>query len=414
MRILVVGSGGREHALAWKLAQEAEIFCAPGNPGMAEVGECLPISVQDHENLARVCMDLGIDLVVVGPEDPLVAGLSDRLRGEGIHVFGPGAEAAKLEASKAFSKELMVRAGVPTARFEAFADPLAAKAFAGSLLMEGRGVVIKASGNALGKGVVLCSEPEEAEEAIESMLVDKVFGAAGNEIVVEERLSGREYSLLTFCSGTNILSLPVAQDYKRALDGDRGPNTGGMGSFAPATWVSPDLVAQTEQRTVIPILTALKERGIDYRGVLFSGMLVQDGLPYCLEYNVRFGDPETQSVMRLLGDGFARALMACAKGETIPEFSILDRAAVTVVVASGGYPGTYSKGKPISIGVMPEDIEIFHAGTALVEGLLVTSGGRVLGISALADTVEQARARAYGAAKRVDFEGAYLRSDIAA
>ncbi len=413
MRILIVGSGGREHALAWKLAQEAEVICAPGNPGIALVGECVPVAATDHNGLTALALAREVDLVLVGPENPLVAGLADKLRGAGIATLGPGADGAQLEASKAYSKALMVEAGVPTPRFETFFDPLSAKAFAGSLLMQGKGVVVKASGNALGKGVMVCSEPEEVAEAIDAMLVDREFGDAGAEIVIEERLIGYEFSLLTLCSGTDFRSLPVAQDYKRALDGDRGPNTGGMGSYSPVGTVDAGMVARVEASTVKPILDAMRSRGIDYRGVLFSGMMVEEGVAYCLEYNVRFGDPETQSVVRRLGNGFAVALGACANGAEIPSIEVLDDAAVTVVVASGGYPGTYAKGKQIELGPMPGGVEVFHSGTSVADGKLVTAGGRVCAVSAAGATQDEARKNAYQGAEQVKFEGAFFRRDIA-
>lgn len=405
MRILVVGSGGREHALAWKLAQEHETACAPGNPGIAADVPCLP--VEDLVGLAR-----GFDLVVVGPEDPLVDGLADRIRAAGVPCYGPGAAGARLEASKAFSKALMADAGVPTAEFFTFhhADP--ALEYARNRFAEGRGVVVKASGNALGKGVFVCETVEEAAAAIQTMMVDRTFGEAGAEVVIEERLTGPEFSLLTIVGDEGFVSLPVAQDHKRAFDGDQGPNTGGMGTISPCAWVSADLVSETEERGVAPILAELRRQGIDYRGTLFSGLLVQGGTPYCLEYNVRFGDPETQSVMMRLGRGLGDALFAAATGSSIPAPEILDNAAVTVVVASGGYPGSYAKGLPIEIGPLPEGARIFHAGTALRDGQLVTNGGRVIAASASAPTLEEARAKAYEAAEAVRFEGAFFRRDI--
>lgn len=414
MRFLIVGSGGREHALAWKLAQEGEVVCAPGNPGIAQVGECVSLSPSDHEAVAALGKAREVDLVVIGPEDPLVAGLADCLRAEGLAVFGPGAAGARLEGSKSFSKALMSETGVPTARFQSFTDSKSAKAFAREMALGGRGCVVKASGLALGKGVAVCSDLEEAEEAIEAMMVDRQFGEAGGEVVVEERLVGFEFSLLALCSGTQFCSLPVAQDYKRALDGDRGPNTGGMGSYSPVPRVSQSLIEETEDRTIRPVLATLSQRGIDYRGVLYAGMLVQDGLPYCLEFNVRFGDPEIQTIVRRLGAGLGDALLACARGEAIPQLEVLDNAAVSIVVASGGYPGSYEKGKAISFGTMPESVVPFHAGTSSSSGSLVTSGGRVLAVSAVGNTLAEARRAAYIGAEQVRFEGVYYRRDIAA
>lgn len=409
MRILVVGSGGREHALAWKLAQEHEVVCAPGNPGIAADVETASVAPKDVVPMAR-----DFDLVVVGPEDPLVDGLGDALREAGVAVYGPGAAGARLEASKSFSKGLMKAADVPTAAFEAFTDADAAMDFARSRFDAGRGVAVKANGNALGKGVVVCDTAEQADEAIRRMVVDREFGDAGAEVVVEDRLIGWEFSLLTVVGDQGFFSLPVAQDHKRALDGDQGPNTGGMGTVSPCLAVSDDLIRRTEAEVVAPTLAELRRRGIEYRGTLFSGLMVQEGRPYCLEYNVRFGDPETQSVMLRLGRGLGDALYAAAVGDEIPAPQVLDNAAVTVVVASGGYPGSYAKGLPIEVGPLPEGAKLFHAGTALKDGALVTNGGRVIGASAAGATLDEARAKAYAAAAAVRFEGAFFRRDIGA
>ncbi len=413
MRVLVVGSGGREHALAWKLAKEAEVFCAPGNPGIAADCECIQVSQKDADGLIELCRRKEIDLVVIGPEDPLIQGLADRLRDAGRLVFGPGARGAQIEGSKSYSKALMAAAGVPTARFASFTDPKAAVDFARELAGVGGGVVVKASGNALGKGVFVCEDAAEAEQAIEKMMLDRAFGDAGAAVVVEERLVGPEFSLLTLCSDQSLHSLPVARDYKRAHTGDKGPNTGGMGSVSPVEWVGDSLTREAEERVARPILSALAQQGISYRGVLFSGLLVQNGVPYCLEYNARLGDPETQSLMMRIGSGFADALMACAKGESVPNVEVLPNAAVTVVVASRGYPGEYPKGLPIDLGTVPEGVKIFHAGTAMSAGKLITSGGRVLAATAEAPELASARAKAYEAARSVRIEGSYFRDDIA-
>lgn len=413
MRILVVGSGGREHALAWKLAQEAEVWATPGNPGIREVAETYDVKANDAAGLAELAKRGAVDAVLFGPEDPLIAGCADHLRGEGIAVFGPSRDAARLEGSKAFSKDLMRNAGVPTAAFATFRDPEAALSYAQSRADQGRQVVVKASGAALGKGVVVCHSVDEAEDAIQMMLVDRELGEAGSEVVIEDRLVGREFSLMTLVSDGDIRSLPVAQDYKRALDGDRGPNTGGMGSCAPADWVSTALIQETEDRVVRPILAALKANGIDYRGALFSGLLVEEGVPYCLEYNVRFGDPETQSIMRCLGTGFADAILACARGESIPPIQALAHYSLTVVMASGGYPGKVAKGSKITLGTVPGGVVVFHAGTAIEEGQLVTAGGRVLGVSAIGATQEAARVAAYEGVAAIGFDRAQFRRDIA-
>jgi len=414
MKVLVVGGGGREHALAWKLAQEAEVHIAPGNPGTAAVGANHAVSASDTAGLVALCRSLMPSLVVVGPEDPLIAGLADALRAEGFAVAGPGAAGATLEGSKAFSKELMAKAGVPTARYGTFTVPEEAARFAQQLFDDGAGAVVKASGAALGKGVVVAADFGEAEAAIRMMMVDRALGDAGAEVVVEERLAGREFSLLTLCSDAGFFSLPVAQDYKRALDGDLGPNTGGMGTYSPVPWLDPDVVSRTEAEVVAPLLKQLVAEGVPYRGVLFSGLMVDGKTPKCLEYNVRFGDPETQTVMRRLGAGFLHALLAVASGDPIPAVQILDHAAVTVVLASGGYPGNYRKGVPIEIGDLPEGVVLFHAGTSLQDGQLVTSGGRVFGLSAVGPTVSDARDLAYQALGSIRFEGMSYRTDIAA
>ncbi|MEA2552513.1 MAG: phosphoribosylamine---glycine ligase [Fimbriimonadaceae bacterium] len=412
MRILVIGSGGREHALAWKLAQEAEVHAAPGNPGIAEDCVVHDIPTTDFPALIGLAKGLAVDLVVIGPENPLIEGLADHLRAEGIPTFGPSAESAQLEGSKAFSKALMQAANVPTAEFQSFSDSARARAYARDMFKSGRRVVVKASGTALGKGVIVCDNSEQAERAIANMIDENEFGNAGSTIVVEERLQGREFSLLTLCSDDDFYSLPIAQDYKRAQDRDRGPNTGGMGSYSPVPWISGDLVKQAEEEIVRPILQSM--RGCGYRGVLFSGLMVQDGRAYCLEYNVRFGDPETQAIMMRLGSGFADALLACAKGEPIPRPDVKDNAAVCVVVASANYPGPVEKGYVIlPPEKIPEGSKLFHAGTAQKDGDLVTNGGRVFGATASGDTLEDARERAYELARAVRFQGAWFRSDIA-
>ncbi|MBX7135364.1 MAG: phosphoribosylamine--glycine ligase [Fimbriimonadaceae bacterium] len=411
-RILVVGSGGREHALAWKLAQEAEVWATPGNPGIRGEAETFDVKANDAAGLAELAKRGEVDAVLFGPEDPLIAGCADHLRGDGIAVFGPGKDAARLEGSKAFSKDLMRSARVPTASFGTFRDPEAALGYVQSRADKGRQVVVKASGAALGKGVVVCHSPDEAEDAIQMMLVDRELGEAGSEVVIEDRLVGREFSLMTLVSNGEIRSLPVAQDYKRALDGDRGPNTGGMGSYAPADWVSTALIRETEERVVRPILAALKAKGMDYRGVLFSGLLVEEDVPYCLEYNVRFGDPETQSIVRCLGNGFADAILACARGDDIAPIQTLDHHAVTVVLASGGYPGRVAKGTKIALGPMPEGVVVFHAGTSIDGDNLVSAGGRVLGISAIGSSTEAARDLAYQGVTAVQFDRAHFRHDI--
>lgn len=415
MKILIIGSGGREHALAWKLSHEAEIFAAPGNPGIAQIGQCFPFAPSDISGLRIMCKSLRPDLIVIGPEDPLILGLADSLREDGHVVFGPSAAAARLEGSKAFSKALMEHARVPTAWYRTFNDAGEAKKFARELFEKGRGAVVKASGAALGKGVVVCDSAEQAEAAVNDMMVEGSLGEAGRTVVIEERLRGREFSLLTIASEESYVSLPVAQDYKRALDQDRGPNTGGMGTYSPVAWLTEDLVRRAEQAIALPALKQLSREGISYRGVLFSGIMVHDDNPYCLEYNVRFGDPETQTVMMRLGTGLSGLLFAAACGEELSPIPVLDNAVVSVVLASGGYPGSYEKGKSITLpATLPASVQVFHAGTQREQGQLVTAGGRVLCVSAAADDLPSARELAYKVVDTIGFDGMYFRRDIAA
>ncbi len=406
-----MGSGGREHALGWRLASEADVHSAPGNPGLAGLGETHPVAVAETEGIVDLSRRIEPDLVVVGPEAPLIDGLADALRAAGQTVLGPDRAAARLEASKAFSKALMLRAGVPTAASATFtsADPASAFDYVRARFDQGVGVAVKASGAALGKGVVVCDRLEPALAAVESMLVAGDLGEAGREVVVEDRLVGREFSLLTLLNEQGFQSLPVAQDYKRLGDGDEGPNTGGMGSASPVPWLEPELVAEAERTVVAPVVAAL---GVPYRGVLFSGLMVVDGRPMCLEYNVRFGDPETQTVVRRCGAGFLEALLATARGEPIPPVETRPEAAVTVVVASPGYPATSTTGLPVEIGSLPDGVVAFHAGTRLGAAGLESAGGRVLGLSAVGPTLEAAREAAYAGVAAVRLDGAQRRADI--
>lgn len=413
MRILVVGSGGREHALVWRLSQEAEVFAVPGNPGIAEIAECFDVAAMDLDGIVKLAQDLDVDYVVVGPEDPLIAGLGDRLRAAGIAVMGPDASGAALEGSKALSKEVMARAGVPTAAFQTFTNLTDARLYTLGRFDSGRQVAVKASGAALGKGVVVCSTFDEADEALAMMLDRGELGEAGKTVVVEDRLMGREFSLLTLVSEDSYLSLPVSQDHKRIFDHDQGPNTGGMGTCSPVAWLDPALIRETELRVVEPTIQAMKAAGTPYRGVLFSGLLVEGDTPHCLEFNVRFGDPETQTLMPMLGEGFAASLADVANGRSItPMAPNRVHASVSVVLASGGYPGPVEKGRPITIGPLPDGVTLFHAGTKLVDGKLVTNGGRVLAANAVGSTLQEARDLAYEGVKQVSFDGMQFRSDI--
>ena len=411
----MVGSGAREHALVWKLIQEAEVFVAGGNPGISGLAECHQST--PYGGLLGLVKHVEPNLVVFGPEGPLIEGEADTLREAGFRVFGPGGVGAELEASKAFSKRIMHEAGVPTADFSTFDNSREAADYAKRLFDQGSSAVIKASGAALGKGVVVCSTYEESEQAIQRMIDHEEFGAAGSTVVVEQRLVGREFSLLTLCSaGANGIftqSLPIAQDYKRVMDGDKGPNTGGMGSYCPVGWITDEIKQQTEEQIVRPLLQHLVNVGIEYRGVLFSGVMVQDGKAFCLEYNVRFGDPETQSIIRRVHSGFLEALTNAADGLPMPEVTITDEAAVAVVLASEGYPGTYEKGAPIVIQEVEQGVELFHGGTKEIDGKLVTSGGRVITLTATGNDVSEARDKAYRNVSRVQFEGMQMRTDIA-
>ena len=416
MRILVVGGGGREHALAWKLSRSPlaeRVFCAPGNPGTARIAENVAIAADDVDALTRWAGANRIDLVVVGPEAPLVRGLADRLAAAGIPVFGPSAAAARLEGSKAFAKEIMAAAGIPTASYGAFdaLEPALAHARAA-----GGRVVVKADGLAAGKGVVVCGDLAEAEAALRSILVDRVHGQAGASVVVEERLSGPEASIIALSDGERVRVLPPAQDHKRIFDGDRGPNTGGMGAFSPTPNVDAALVADVERTVLLPAIREMARRGTPFRGALYAGLMLTPDGPRVLEFNARFGDPETQPIlMRLRGD-LVPALLAAARGDLSGVTLDVDpRAAVGVVMAAEGYPGTVSTGDVIegADGPFADDVMVFHAGTrAGPDGRPVTSGGRVLTVCALGEDRSAAAARAYETVATIGFRGAQWRRDI--
>lgn len=415
MRILVLGSGGREHALVWKLAQEADVFCAPGNAGIAQTCGTYDLDLMDFPAIESLAKHLKVDFVVVGPEAPLIGGLADFLRSAGVPTVGPNAQSAMLEGSKAFAKRAMVEAGVPTADYGEFTNAGVALKYIAEMFAQDKCVAVKASGSALGKGVTVCLTQAEAEQAVHLAMVERVFGEAGDTVVIEECLHGREFSLITLVSGSQYRSLPIAQDYKRAFDGDRGPNTGGMGTYSPVPWLDDALIKKTEEAIVAPLLKSLTKYDFDYRGVLFSGVMVVNGNPFCLEFNVRFGDPETQSIVRRIGAGFAATLEAVAKGKPIPEIEVLDNAVVSVVMASEGYPGKYKKGRSVSIpDDLDDDVVIFHAGTSKLVGGLVTSGGRVLSVTATGASLGRARKSAYAAVEKIEFKGRQFRTDIGA
>jgi phosphoribosylamine--glycine ligase len=416
MRVLVVGGGGREHALAWKIAKSPlvrKLWCAPGNPGTARVAENLPLRADDVDALARWAAEQRVDLAVIGPEAPLVAGLSDRLAAAGVPVFGPTAAAARLEGSKAFAKEVMAAAGIPTAGHAVFDALEPALAHARARL--GR-VVVKADGLAAGKGVVVCGSVEEAEAALRSILVDRVHGDAGARVVLEERLEGPEVSVIALSDGERVLALPPAQDHKRIFDGDRGPNTGGMGAFCPTPTLDAAQLADVERRVLLPTIREMARRGTPFRGALYAGLMVTRQGPMVLEYNARFGDPETQPIlMRIRGD-VVPALLGAARGDLSRlSLDVDPRAAVGVVLAADGYPGKVATGDAIegAEGPFAEGVEVFQAGTARDgTGRLITAGGRVLTVCALGDGLDGAAARAYEAAAGIRFRGRQYRTDI--
>ena len=430
MKILVVGSGGREHAIAWRLAQDAEkheIYCAPGNAGTSAVATNVDLKADDIAGLTAWAAAERPDLVVVGPEAPLVAGLVDALEKIGVAAFGPVAVGARMEGSKRFAKEIMDAAGVPTGKAEVFTDAAKAKA---ALPGYGLPVVIKADGLAAGKGVIVAETREQAEAAIDDMLVGNKFGAAGAEVLIEEFLHGEECSILAMVDGENAVLLPSSQDHKRIFDGDKGPNTGGMGAYSPAPVVTSEKLPMIKEKIILPVVRELKKRGITYRGILYAGLMVNDGdsLPHgplaksgstvnVVEFNARFGDPETEAVLPRLGGSFATALLHAAKGCLRDEDIVVKgETAATVIVASGGYPGAYEKGKPISgldASAADSSTIVFHCGTKAEDGGVVTSGGRVLSVTGVGANLREAVDRAYARIADISFEKMFYRKDIA-
>ncbi len=421
MRVLIVGGGGREHALAWKIAQSpglAALYCAPGNAGIASVAGCVAIPVDNTAALLQWAREQRIDLTVVGPEAPLAAGLADAFRQSGLVVFGPGRAGSQLEGSKAWAKELMVAGGIPTAPFKVFEHYRTAYDYLQSR-PEGP-VVVKADGLAAGKGVTVARNRDEAAAALKRFMVENVFGAAGRRVVIENRLEGEEVTVLALTDGKNLALMPPSQDHKAAGEGDTGPNTGGMGAYSPVPVLTPELENRVEKQVFRPLLKELKRRGIDYRGVLYAGLMVSGGSLNVLEFNARFGDPETQVVLPRLKSDLLPLLAAAARGDllSVPAPVWHDNAAVCVVLASAGYPGAYRTGFAIS-GL--EELErenrpglaVFHAGTSRAEGGPVTAGGRVLGVTAWESSLSEAADRAYGAVERINFNGCFYRRDIA-
>lgn len=420
MKILVIGSGGREHALVWKLRQSplvSKVYCAPGNAGTALDAENVAIPAEDISRLLHFAKDQQIDLTVVGPEAPLVAGLADEFRKAGLPVFGPSAAAARLEGSKVFTKKLLRRANVPSADFHVFTRLSEAIEFIDQ--NEEGPLVVKADGLAAGKGVFVCRNRSEARAACKSILQDRSFGEAGRQIVIEECLEGQEASILAIVDGDTIVPLDAAQDHKRAYDGDKGPNTGGMGAYCPAPLVTDRIMDEIIQRVLIPTIHTMKVEGCPFSGILYAGIMLTNSGPKVLEYNVRFGDPEAQPVLMRLKSDLAQVLSLAANGK-LHELEGLEwdpRPAVCVVMASEGYPGNYEKGRPIS-GLEEADrvpdVKVFHAGTTDKQGMVVNAGGRVLGVTALGETVSKARESAYTAVDLIKWEGGWCRRDISA
>ena len=419
MNVLVVGGGGREHALCWKIAASPlcdKIYCAPGNAGIAADAECVDIAADDSDRLVAFATDHAIDFVVIGPEGPLVAGLADRLAEGGIKAFGPSAAAAMLEGSKGFLKDLCASYGIPTADYGRFVDAGSAKSF---VREAGAPIVVKADGLAAGKGVTIAKTVAEAEAVIEAIMVDRVLGPAGRALVIEELLVGEEVSFFALADGETVLPLAWAQDHKRAYDGDRGPNTGGMGAYSPAPNITRQIEAQVLSEIVRPTVRAMKELGHPYKGVLYAGLMLTDDGPKLLEYNVRFGDPECQVLcLRLMSD-LLPALIATSDGVLSSlDLRWHDRPALTVVMATQGYPGPYRKGSRIggldAAAAIP-DVVIFHAGTAAgPDGAILANSGRVLNVTAMGATIAEARTRAYAAVDRIDWPEGYCRRDIGA
>ena len=417
MNVLLIGSGGREHAIAWKLAQSknlSKLYIAPGNPGTAQCGENIPIAGDDTAKLLEFAKQKKVELVVVGPEDPLAAGIVDKFEAAGIKAFGPSGKAAQLEADKAFAKQLMRSSCVSTAEGRTFDRYEEAKAYIAS---RDEPVVIKAAGLAKGKGVFVCDEPSDGILAAEKIMCDKIFGPAGDIVVVEDKLLGEEASILAFVDGRNIYVMESSQDHKPIGDGDTGPNTGGMGAYSPAPVVTEALMDQITREVLVPTVDGMNRNGTPYKGVLYAGIMVTAGGPRVLEFNVRFGDPETQPILMRLKSDLLEVMLAVCDGR-LDEITLVwdKRPAVCVVMVSRGYPDDYQKGKKISglekAGQI-EDVIVFHAGTKEDNGDIVTAGGRVLGVTALGETIEKAKTRAYQAVDTISFDGAYCRRDIA-
>ncbi|QDT98174.1 phosphoribosylamine--glycine ligase [Gimesia aquarii] len=418
MKVLVIGQGGREHALAWKLAQSesvSQVFCAPGNAGTQSEATNVAINVSDIPRMVSFAKEESIRLAVVGPEVPLVEGMADALREAGVAVFGPSKAAAELEGSKSFAKQMMWKANVPTAKSETFFNFEAAEAYLED--REEQPLVIKADGLAAGKGVILCDTKQEALDAIKSLMRIKEFGDAGNTIIIEEKLIGQEVSILAIVSGSTIIPLETSQDHKAAHDGDKGPNTGGMGAYSPAPLVTESMMDEIIEKILVPMVNVMKIEDRAFNGILYAGLMITNQGPKVLEFNVRFGDPEAQPVLMRLKTDLGELLLAAAEErlESIDPLEWDERPTVCVVMASEGYPGDYEKGKVIrglDEAAQLSDTKVFHAGTTMQEGQVVTDGGRVLGVTAIGETIGEAKLKAYQAVKCIRWDGAWCRKDI--
>ena len=417
MKVLIVGGGGREHAIAWKVVKSPKVeklYCAPGNAGIAEVAECVNIGVMEFDKLTAFARENQIDLTIIGPDDPLAAGAVDAFEAAGLRVFGPRKNAAILEASKAFSKDLMKKYGIPTAAYETFTSPEAALAYLETAKMP---IVLKADGLALGKGVLICKDLEEAQEGVKTLMLDKQFGSAGDEIVIEEFMTGREVSVLSFVDGKTIKIMTSAQDHKRAKDGDQGLNTGGMGTFSPSPFYTAEVDAFCKEHIYQKTVDAMRAEGREFKGIIFFGLMLTADGPKVLEYNARFGDPETQVVLPRMKNDIVDLFEACIDG-TLDQVDLQfeDNAAVCVVLASDGYPEHYEKGFPIHGLEHFKDADgyyVFHAGSKFdADGQIVTNGGRVLGVTATGKTLKEARTNAYKATEFITFDNKYMRHDI--
>ncbi|MFZ5997622.1 MAG: phosphoribosylamine--glycine ligase [Nitrospirota bacterium] len=417
MKVLVIGGGGREHAIVWKLSQSRhvdKIYCAPGNAGIAELAECIDINLKDFEELVNFVRYEWIDLTIVGPEEPLSRGIVDAFEKEGRKIVGPTKAAAQLESSKVFSKEFMKRHRIPTAEYKVFTSYLHAEDY---VRMKGAPIVIKADGLAAGKGVVVAATADEAIEALQRIMKQKEFGDAGNRVIVEECLQGEEASFMAFTDGTTIVPMVSSQDHKRVFDNDQGPNTGGMGAYSPAPVLTKELEELAMKTVMTPTINGLRAEGIKYKGILYAGLMIDNGKPSVLEFNCRLGDPETQPVLARLDTDLVDICFAITD-EKLADTPIAwkKESSVCVVIASGGYPGAYEKGKVITgldEAKRLSDVTVFHAGTAFSNGDIVTSGGRVLGVTAIGKDIKAAKERAYEAIAKIHFDGMHYRKDIA-